>query len=224
MNCSVFSEYEWLYPDSPPSAVREIQLEGARGAYVGCQLLGGEIGQGEALSCSVRWTGEALPQPVLFQMIDVGVPKNSDPVAFTTLDYASCADYVTRQAPFRVYDALRPLSDGPTRPGRLALYLRFRLPAGQKPGTYTGMLTLTAGAQIDELPVSVTLHAATIPSPGEGRLGLINCFHFQNITAWTCGARNIGRSTANTPERRPTCAAPMSCSPPPCRCTTHPAS
>lgn len=67
MNCSVFSEYEWLYPDSPPSAVREIQLEGARGAYVGCQLLGGEIGQGEALSCSVRWTAKRCRSRILFR-------------------------------------------------------------------------------------------------------------------------------------------------------------
>ena len=145
----------------PPSAVREIQLE-ARGAYVGCQLLGGEIRAGEALSCSVRWTGEALPQPVLFQMIDVGVPKNSDPVAFTTLDYASCADYVTRQAPSA---CTTPCARCPTVPpgpaGWPFIFASAFLPDRSR--NHTGMLTLTAGAQIDELPVSVTLHAATIP-------------------------------------------------------------
>lgn len=53
----------------------------------------------------------------LYRLVPVGVNENTAPTLMTTADYAACRDYVTRAAPFEVYDALAPCAFGEAVPG-----------------------------------------------------------------------------------------------------------
>ncbi|MFQ9992757.1 hypothetical protein [Ruthenibacterium lactatiformans] len=56
------------------------------------------------------------------RLLPVGVNENTSPTLMTTTDYESCREFVTRKAPFEVFDALKPLTEPETPDGtRLAL-------------------------------------------------------------------------------------------------------
>lgn len=55
MHFSVFSDAEWLYPDSAHSALSGIRLHLPRGGHDGAQLLGGILSG--TLSAVLRWDG-----------------------------------------------------------------------------------------------------------------------------------------------------------------------
>ena len=59
MHFSVFSDAEWLYPDSAHSALSGISLHLPRGGHDGAQLLGGILSG--TLSAVLRWDGGRGP-------------------------------------------------------------------------------------------------------------------------------------------------------------------
>jgi hypothetical protein len=144
MNYKIYSELDWLYPDSPETGGKAyIFLEAARGTRVGCQIFLCEINEGALISAKMEWKQGVLPQPEVFQLIDVNVEENTGKEIYTTLNYEDCKDFVVRQAPYRVFEALKPLGDGPAKGGRLALYAGFNIPADANCGKSTGILIVT---------------------------------------------------------------------------------
>ena len=109
MHFSVFSDAEWLYPDSAHSALSGISLHLPRGGHDGAQLLGGILSG--TLSAVLRWDGGRGPAVRLYRLLPVGVNENTSPTLMTTTDYESCREFVTRKAPFEVFDALKPLTE-----------------------------------------------------------------------------------------------------------------
>lgn len=79
MRLSVFTDTDWLYPDSPHSATRAIEMHAVRGGHCGAQILG-EIVASEGASVSFRWDRSAAPQARLFQLLPVGVNENTSPI------------------------------------------------------------------------------------------------------------------------------------------------
>ena len=121
MHFSVFSDAEWLYPDSAHSAPVRHQPASAAQPHDGAQILGGILSG--TLSAVLRWDGGRGPAVRLYRLLPVGVNENTSPTLMTT-DYESCREFVTRKAPFEVFDALEPLTEPETPDGtRLALYL-----------------------------------------------------------------------------------------------------
>ena len=150
MHFSVFSDAEWLYPDSAHSALSGISLHLPRGGHDGAQLLGGILSG--TLSAVLRWDGGRGPSVRLYRLLPVGVNENTSPTLMTTTDYESCREFVTRKAPFEVFDALKPLTEPEMPDGtRLALYLCAEAAADETPGEYSGTLTVTVGADKAEL-------------------------------------------------------------------------
>jgi len=165
----VLSANEWLYPDTPmpPSPVRNAQLDAPRGGRAGFQVLLRGIRSGAPLSC--RFEGQ--PAPEVYQLIDVNVPENSGPPCSAIPPDQPTPDYVIRKAPFRVYEALRPLREGDrTRGETEALYLSFLIPGNAKPGVQNGRVRVTAGDQTADIPVTLTIYAAQVPEKGHLRV------------------------------------------------------
>lgn len=181
MRFSVFNDTEWLYPDTPHNSCRSIYLDGVPGGHAGIQVLGDELTK-DAYAY-VQWIEDPVPQAELFQLLSVGVDENTSPTLMTTTDYESCRDFVTRPAPFRVYDALRP-TDGVLHPAeRLALYMTIEIPEDAAPGQYSGMLTIRTEGQGYVLPLCCTIHPLRIPSVKNARLGMLNFFDYDGLAA-----------------------------------------
>lgn len=177
MHFSVFSDAEWLYPDSAHSALSGISLHLPRGGHDGAQLLGGILSG--TLSAVLRWDGGRGPAVRLYRLLPVGVNENTSPTLMTTTDYESCREFVTRKAPFEVFDALKPLTEPETPDGtRLALYLCAEAAADETPEEYSGTLTVTVGADKAELSVRCTVHAPVVPPPAQARLSMLNFFDY----------------------------------------------
>lgn len=177
MHFSVFSDAEWLYPDSEHSALSGISLHLPRGGHDGAQLLGGILSG--TLSAVLRWDGGRGPAVRLYRLLPVGVNENTSPTLMTTTDYESCREFVTRKAPFEVFDALKPLTEPETPDGtRLALYLCAEAAADETPGEYSGTLTVTVGADKAELSVRCTVHAPVVPPAAQARLSMLNFFDY----------------------------------------------
>ena len=122
MKYQIFSENEWIYPDSPVTLQNTAELYAPRGADVcfqvltDCVLLGGE-----SISFDFELTG---CEAVVYQLLTATVPLNSHTKILCTTDYDSVKHFVTRKAPFDVYEITRPLDDGEAEAGRAA-FLRF---------------------------------------------------------------------------------------------------
>ena len=99
MHFSVFSDAEWLYPDSEHSALSGISLHLPRGGYDSAQLLGGILSG--TLSAVLRWDGGRGPAVRLYRLLPVGVNENTSPTLMTTTDYESCRDSSRAKPPSR---------------------------------------------------------------------------------------------------------------------------
>ena len=99
MHFSVFSDAEWLYPDSAHSALSGISLHLPRGGHDGAQLLGGILSG--TLSAVLRWDGGRGPAVRLYRLLPVGVNENTSPTLMTTTDYESCRESSRAKPPSR---------------------------------------------------------------------------------------------------------------------------
>ncbi|MBQ7477514.1 MAG: hypothetical protein IJT01_01240, partial [Selenomonadaceae bacterium] len=106
---------------------------------------------------------------------------SSGPKTHTAERYEDVAHFVTREAPFDVYDALRPLSDGLTKPGRLAFFLLLHVAPDAPSGDSLCVLTLKAGPHAVTLPLTLRVSAAVVPPLEKARLGMVNWLSLDDI-------------------------------------------
>lgn len=186
----VFSANEWLYPDSEVSAEgrRSLSLATARGSYAACQILltgvpeGASIGWSYVPSVVGNFSGSWTSSVELYQQLDALVNENTAP-AYSTLPVGTPAPKSTRQAPFRVYDALKPLHGGSfdSRGATEALYACWPIPASAVPGTYDGELVFNVGGERVHVPISIEVFAAVVPQ--QETLSITNWFSLGNIAS-----------------------------------------
>lgn len=184
---SVFCDMDWLYPDSAHNGITRISLHLPRGGHDGIQLL---VDAARA-PISVSWRPDlscpsdtdCAPVLRLYRLRPVGVNENTSPTLMTTTDYESCRAFVTRRAPFEVYDALQPFDGEIPEGGRFALYLCAEAFSDTPPGLYTGTLTITAQQDRTDLPVRFTVHTPVVPVLTDARLGMLNFFDYDGLAA-----------------------------------------
>jgi len=176
MNYQIFSENEWIYPDTVLGENVKADLHSARNADVCFQVLTDKmLSGGESISVSAEGlSGEVI----VYQLLPAYVEQNSDATIFTTLDYESVKHFVTRKAPFEVYDITRPIEDGTLWAGRAAFYVRLNVDEAAVPGLYEGAVEL----QIDEeklvLPVSLTVYEAQVPKLKDSVFHMVNWIYY----------------------------------------------
>ncbi len=165
----VVSANEWLYPDSPipASPVRSADLHAARGSRAGFQVLLRGLKAGDPITCS--YDGGIVPE--LYQLVDVRVPENSGPPCSAIPPDKATPEYVIRKAPYRVFEALRPLRSGdPARGDTDALYVSFRIQSDVTPGQYHGRLRVQTSGRTADIAVGLTVSAARVPEKGHLRV------------------------------------------------------
>lgn len=173
----VYSENAWIFPDDTVNAFQEdaIILHCARGGNVLTQILTDlAVREGDCVSLQVQGANGIAITP--YQLIPVTVTRNSAPLGMpdTTDDYESVKDFVTRQAPFAVYDATAPLNSSIAYTGRLALALRFTAASAIPAGVQEILCTLTIADTVLTFPVTLHIHKAVIPPMQNSKLSVVN--------------------------------------------------
>lgn len=175
MNGIITTHQAFHFPDSPLGALpHALRTCCAQNGKIGIQVLfecaepTGSIG----VSCkgfSVEY----------FQMIDVPVEYNTgngiDQGGAMVLLPDHCPDYAVRQAPFRVYDCLRPMESGkiPSAGGRVCAYVRLTPDAALPAGSHSFQITLSADGQTHTCTVSCSVYPYTFD---ENRFKTTNWF------------------------------------------------
>ncbi|RJG25272.1 DUF4091 domain-containing protein [Paenibacillus thiaminolyticus] len=183
MKYEIFSANEWLYPDShvDKEGCRRIQLPVARGSYAACQILFNDVAAESSIEYEVIENRDiSLLQPEIYQLLDIYVEKNTGPIGFCVQEGESAEGYTTRQAPFRVYEAMNPLTaDVRTRSDTEALYIAWKIPTNAEPGQYTGELVIQIGEKTCSIPYQLEVYPATVPA--KESLSIINWFILGNM-------------------------------------------
>lgn len=190
MNFSVFNDTDWLYPDSAQSSQTDICLHLPRGGHDAVQLLVDAAHTGISVSYCPDHGQSSTQSPGLavrlYRLLPVGVNENTSATLMTTTDYESCRDFVTRKAPFYVYDALKPFDDDIgeiEEGGRFALYLCVDASVDTPPGEYRGTLTLKDADGEMSIPVQSIVHKPVVPPLSHAHLGMLNFFDYDGLSA-----------------------------------------
>ena len=177
---SVFSENQWVFPDDKVDGVNEelLKLHIARGGNTLCQILT-DISVTEKSPFTLQVNGANGITVIPYQLVPYTVLRNSAPYGkpHTTDDYESVKDFVTKKAPFEVYDMTAPMDEVFLRDGRLAFALRFIATPNCKAGVQTIVVTLNTENGSVEVPVTLTVHKAVIPPMQESKLTVVNWLH-----------------------------------------------
>lgn len=184
MHYSIFNDTDWLYPDSIHSSAKHIRLTVPRGGHAGAQILG-EIPKAPP-HLRFIWHQDDAENGLtvsLFRLLPVGVNENTDSSLMTTTDFERCKSFVTRQAPFEVYDALCPIDDDPVSDDRLAVYLCIDAGENAVPGNYSGELRLCEGAEETKIPLSCRVSPLLVPPVSSAALGMLNFFDYGGLAA-----------------------------------------
>lgn len=187
----VFTAMRWIYPDSCVwDGVRTAQADIARNSDECFQILtdyyavGGETAE-------ICFSGEEIKAEIS-RLLPVRVPENCARELFTTKNYEEVKEFVTRRAPFDVYDVCMPLQtagENLLQAGRLALYVRLNVKGNARPGNYSGSVKLTIRAQKDgkndvftaEIPVSYTIYSFVVPKLADSDFYSTNWLKYGNV-------------------------------------------
>lgn len=173
MLIQAFSENLWLYPDTPltaPSA--SVSLDAARGGMVCLQLLTDKTLEADT-PVSVSWENAFCLRPTIYQLLPVCVDKNSGKDLFTG-PYEEVKDFVTREAPFDLFDAMKEIKGDVLAPGRCAFFVRFEIDRDCPAGERKIGLTLKVGEEAAHLDIGITVHQALIPPLEQTNFGMVN--------------------------------------------------
>jgi len=181
MKYQIFSDNEWIYPDTSITEENKAELYSARGADVCFQVLTDCFLNEEA---KITVAAEGMPdgcEAIVYQLTEAHVGENSARTVFTTKDYDSVKDFGTRKAPFDVYEITRPLEKGKLSQGRLAFYLRINVAADAAVGVHTFQITLTVGEEAINLPVTLQIFNTCIPPLKKAGFHMINWLYYDEI-------------------------------------------
>ena len=178
MRASLTDSLVHLYPDSDAARVkdRQAELDVARGGTAAVNVLvNGAGGQGR-LEFAVRVDGRE-PSPVRwYRLVDVPVEVNTGPVSFVEKP-TERNPHVTRRAPFRVYDAMEPVSSPIAVTGETAaLRLEIPIPRDAQPGRRTYAVEIGDGERQSPLSLTVMVHDVVVPPAGKDSLPYSNWF------------------------------------------------
>lgn len=173
---------EFLYPDTKVDILPEsCKVCMAKNGKKGIQLLLDTEGKDVTLSLhidhiSVNWY-QLKAIPVEFNTGD-GVSQGGSMVLDTWSD--SMSDYVTRRAPFEVYDCLIPLKNGNITgtEKRKGVYICLEGTEDTVPGVVTGVLKIQGEGISHEIQITVSVYDVEIP---EDTFKISNWFSMEAI-------------------------------------------
>jgi hypothetical protein len=183
MRAEVRDSLEFLYADSEVGAKpqRSLAVDVARGGTASVHLLLNDLRAGEAAKLSVRLKGRTVREAEWFRLIDVPVERNTGPVGFVEKE-GERNEFVARRAPFRVCDAIQPVSP-PVRATGTTLALRLQVPIARdaRPGAREYVIEVQAGPEREEFAFTVNVHKPVIPPVGSASLPYTNWFSLAHM-------------------------------------------
>lgn len=167
---------EWLYPDSKTGEVRPCsETDVPVNGVAEVNILFNGLAPGKEIAFSADAKGGEW-----FRLVAVPVEKNTGPDGFVeNFEKGRTNLFVTRRAPFKVFDAMEPLADGKVTPRSETMALRFRLrnlPSGTS--RLSVGLSFSQGAFRTRLPFRVNIHKVSVPPVGR------DSFRFSNWMDW----------------------------------------
>ena len=182
IRAGLFDSLQSIFPDSPVQDGRaEMSLDIARGGTVAAHVLIDGLGEGREVELSVRENGKEASAVQWFRLIDVPVEVNTGPVGFE-LKEGETNEFVTRRAPFRVYDAMEPVGPRLAAAGPvLALRLHLSIGADEPAGKRTWTIEVRSGETGRELVLSAHVHKAILPPAGEQSFPYTNWYNFDHM-------------------------------------------
>lgn len=182
MKYSIFSDSEWTFPDSPHNGITHVNVTIPQNGHTGFQILGDDLLSDRLVSVDILWDDKNNLNAHIYELLPVGVNENTAPTIMTTTDFESCKDYVTRQAPFYVYDALKPFK-GEFTGNRLALMVDLYAPSNAPSQLHTGSLVISFQTGKDIIiPIACEVFDVLVPKLSETKLGMLNFFDYQNLS------------------------------------------
>lgn len=159
---------QWLYPDSeiPAKPVRSISFDAPAGAFAEVNILVADADPAAPLSFASEASQEGFGAGVWFRLVDVPVEKNTGPENFAEIDGGPQNKYVTRRAPFRVFDAMEPVRKAfLPRASVVALRFQVAIPADAESGKHTYTLTVEQGGKSHSFTFHIFVYPVDVTIP-----------------------------------------------------------
>ena len=180
MNGYITAYQTFLFPDTTLGGMPDhIHVASARNGSVGIQILF------ECPEPCGTLTLEAEGFELeLYQMIDIPVELNTgngvDQGGAMTLLFDHCPDHAIRQAPFRVFDCLRPMTSCriPSVQGLAAAYVCIRPREETPAGSYTLSLRICNGSQVHICSIDYRVYPVSFE---ENRMQQTNWFNLLSM-------------------------------------------
>ena len=183
INFRTLTENEWLYPtDTVGTPDTEITLDAARGGNVLFQILTDEVLAAPApFAMSLAGANGVTVTP--YRLAAVNVPKNSAPRGKmqTAERYEDVAHFVTKEAPFDVYDITEKIGDTLAE-GKLAFAVRLAVAPNAPVGSESILLVLSAGDAAVSVKITLNIHKAVIPALRDSDLIVCNWIYPVHIS------------------------------------------
>ena len=189
----VFSENQWLYPDTVLEKENKAELYAARGSDVCFQILMDYVlTEGEKVTFSFSYDG---CDAEVMQLVPAHVFHNSAAGASGVAEnYDEVKHFVTRKAPFDVYDITKPLDDQPTEAGRAAFYVRINVAENTPVGLLETALTIQLERVVVQVPVSIKIYNVVVPKLADAAFHMVNWIYFND------GIKNISLANLHRTE------------------------
>jgi hypothetical protein len=109
------------------------------------------------------------------------VSENSGEKTHTTTEYESVKDFVTRKAPFWVYDVTKDVCDG-IEAGRGAFFIRINVAPDAPVSENELALGISVGGEEIGIPVSLKIYNVQVPALKSAAYHMINWIYYDKIS------------------------------------------
>jgi len=177
----IYSENEWLYPDTIITENLDHKvLHAPIGGSVCCQVLTDMILEKPTeISFCVSHATPVVVTP--YQLQEARVERNSGKDLRVAENYEEVQDFVTRKAPFQVFDVTRRIDNDCLSPGRVAFWLRFDIPSDCEATTKKIGLIIRVEDQCFICQFELVIHACAVPTLAQAQFGMINWLDIPNM-------------------------------------------
>jgi len=188
MQIEIKDSLENIFQDSPHHypLKKHIELDVASGSIVSFHVLATGLTD-NTIECHILENDSELKNTQIFELVSVPVEENTGLLGFSEksagMQNNSPNPYVIRKAPFRTYDAMKPVPSVFTVQNN-SLALRIHIPLKNTPaGLKKYRVTLKSGKESATLDVTVNVYPVHIPPIGEKSFKVTNWFSYENIAS-----------------------------------------
>ncbi len=180
---ALFDELTALYPDSTQDGgAQSYTVAACNGTFAGAHILLTGLTPGLPVAADVRGAHTAFR---LFELIPVPVEVSTGAKLRTAYLKNDVNDTLDRQAPFYIYEALKPMYNLLMPTGVVAA-LAFKTPVEycKQRETQTFTITLTHAGETRTLTLTVERFPCAVPKAGKGTFQYVNWINYHNVAKY----------------------------------------